>query len=97
MLGVVISVFIFYFICFFKQKTAYDMRISDWSSDVCSSDLTRATPGEDPASCRLRPQALTGQVDRTGWHSEGGHRDRRMREPTIIETTTERTKARHGG
>src|SRR3546814_16264976 len=27
---------------FFKQKTAYDMRISDWSSDVCSSDLVRA-------------------------------------------------------
>src|SRR3546814_3772668 len=26
---------------FFKQKTAYDMRISDWSSDVCSSDLDR--------------------------------------------------------
>src|SRR3546814_5537085 len=26
-------------VCFFKQKTAYDMRISDWSSDVCSSDL----------------------------------------------------------
>src|SRR3546814_9676720 len=31
-------------IFFFKQKTAYEMRISDWSSDVCSSDLhTRAT------------------------------------------------------
>src|SRR3546814_9827553 len=29
-------VFIFFF---FKQKTAYEMRISDWSSDVCSSDL----------------------------------------------------------
>src|SRR3546814_51631 len=27
---------------FFKQKTAYDMRISDWSSDVCSSDLLRS-------------------------------------------------------
>src|SRR3546814_15725966 len=26
---------------FFKQKTAYEMRISDWSSDVCSSDLVR--------------------------------------------------------
>src|SRR3546814_7042226 len=26
---------------FFKQKTAYEMRISDWSSDVCSSDLIR--------------------------------------------------------
>src|SRR3546814_3972910 len=30
--------FIFFF---FKQKTAYEMRISDWSSDVCSSDLLR--------------------------------------------------------
>src|SRR3546814_9492285 len=31
-----------YFFFFFKQKTAYDMRISDWSSDVCSSDLSSA-------------------------------------------------------
>src|SRR3546814_3341531 len=31
------SVWIYFF--FFKQKTAYEMRISDWSSDVCSSDL----------------------------------------------------------
>src|SRR3546814_8369361 len=30
---------LFYFVFFFKQKTAYEMRISDWSSDVCSSDL----------------------------------------------------------
>src|SRR3546814_7510918 len=29
------------FVVFFKQKTAYDMRISDWSSDVCSSDLVK--------------------------------------------------------
>src|SRR3546814_6718137 len=29
----------FFFCFFFKQKTAYEMRISDWSSDVCSSDL----------------------------------------------------------
>src|SRR3546814_11229889 len=29
----------YYFVFFFKQKTAYEMRISDWSSDVCSSDL----------------------------------------------------------
>src|SRR3546814_6739333 len=28
---------------FFKQKTAYEMRISDWSSDVCSSDLEQVT------------------------------------------------------
>src|SRR3546814_5549946 len=30
-------------IFFFKQKTAYEMRISDWSSDVCSSDLPQRT------------------------------------------------------
>src|SRR3546814_3237396 len=29
---------------FFKQKTAYEMRISDWSSDVCSSDLKHTIP-----------------------------------------------------
>src|SRR3546814_6904607 len=38
---------------FFKQKTAYEMRISDWSSDVCSSDLRRTSPAhrvaDDPA------------------------------------------------
>src|SRR3546814_9693112 len=37
-LGVVLVFF------FFKQKTAYEMRISDWSSDVCSSDLRAACP-----------------------------------------------------
>src|SRR3546814_9488627 len=31
--------YIDFFFFFFKQKTAYEMRISDWSSDVCSSDL----------------------------------------------------------
>src|SRR3546814_3882514 len=34
---VVCEIFSYFF--FFKQKTAYEMRISDWSSDVCSSDL----------------------------------------------------------
>src|SRR3546814_6293184 len=39
--GIIIFVVILLiiFILFFKQKTAYEMRISDWSSDVCSSDL----------------------------------------------------------
>src|SRR3546814_10217688 len=38
----VVLLFLWYvdfFFFFFKQKTAYEMRISDWSSDVCSSDL----------------------------------------------------------
>src|SRR3546814_3045130 len=40
MLLLVLSLwFLFFCFFFFKQKTAYEMRISDWSSDVCSSDL----------------------------------------------------------
>src|SRR3546814_2210518 len=38
-LDTVIVVYRCFFVFFFKQKTAYEMRISDWSSDVCSSDL----------------------------------------------------------
>src|SRR3546814_19565899 len=37
--SLICGVFCFLFFFFFKQKTAYEMRISDWSSDVCSSDL----------------------------------------------------------
>src|SRR3546814_10326471 len=54
---------------FFKQKTAYEMRISDWSSDVCSSDLERQHP-EHPVVGRdcqigsdtLRPQPQIGMA-----------------------------------
>src|SRR3546814_6051042 len=35
-----------YLFFFFKQKTAYEMRISDWSSDVCSSDLPEGSLAE---------------------------------------------------
>src|SRR3546814_4692448 len=38
--SVVFALLLYFF--FFKQKTAYEMRISDWSSDVCSSDLAFA-------------------------------------------------------
>src|SRR3546814_17882463 len=38
---------------FFKQKTAYEMRISDWSSDVCSSDL-RSQPHFVDLACRCQ-------------------------------------------
>src|SRR3546814_2151794 len=41
---------------FFKQKTAYEMRISDWSSDVCSSDLL----GERGEVCIRGPQVMLG-------------------------------------
>src|SRR3546814_13786872 len=49
---------------FFKQKTAYELRISDWSSDVCSSDLIAVASGEAHSILhlcrRLGPQHETG-------------------------------------
>src|SRR3546814_5229898 len=39
------------FFIFFKQKTAYEMRISDWSSDVCSSDLRKDISREHQHRC----------------------------------------------
>src|SRR3546814_7453606 len=50
---------------FFKQKTAYEVRISDWSSDVCSSDLTARAFALDADLClafaRSKPQFGTGK------------------------------------
>src|SRR3546814_18448650 len=40
----------------FKQKTAYEMRISDWSSDVCSSDLGTAAGGQDERPAGEQPR-----------------------------------------
>src|SRR3546814_4962800 len=55
---------------FFKQKTAYEMRISDWSSDVCSSDL-----GELPQHRRPTQRAARQQ------HEEGGMAHHRPADP----------------
>src|SRR3546814_6064927 len=61
---------------FFKQKTAYEMRISDWSSDVCSSDL----------SMGLRPAGasnfMTGSSGGTGF---GQHRAQRAADERQLE------------
>src|SRR3546814_14893922 len=51
--------YLLFFVC--KQKTAYEMRISDWSSDVCSSDLQRL-PGaaaDRRGSCGAAPARWT--------------------------------------
>src|SRR3546814_10120427 len=53
---------------FFKQKTAYEMRISDWSSDVCSSDLT---------------EQVLAQVGSTGGGGFGGGGASDLREGTM--------------
>src|SRR3546814_1376755 len=50
------------FVFFFKQKTAYEMRISDWSSDVCSSDL--GAPQDEGEFAELAGLELEGAADR---------------------------------
>src|SRR3546814_15000260 len=68
MLMMLVCVSLWSLFFFFKQKTAYEMRISDWSSDVCSSDLLavehRATEALI-ASSGLRHALL-----RNGWYTE---------------------------
>src|SRR3546814_10627110 len=59
-----IHVFCVFFFC--KQKTAYEMRISDWSSDVCSSDLGRLTSYRKIGCRNTAPNGT-----RPGW--PGGH------------------------
>src|SRR3546814_9962525 len=52
-------------VCVFKQKTAYEMRISDWSSDVCSSDLMLCSGAAMPGLPRqhLDEDILKGRLD----------------------------------
>src|SRR3546814_3559107 len=59
-----INIFCMYCIFFFKQKTAYEMRISDWSSDVCSSDLPEVyrSRDDDRRLPRVRETGASG-----GW------------------------------
>src|SRR3546814_8904248 len=48
-------------LCFFKRKTAYEMRISDWSSDVCSSDLGAGLDGVVTVEDRGQDASAVGQ------------------------------------
>src|SRR3546814_731784 len=53
---------------FFKQKTAYEMRISDWSSDVCSSDLGKDEGGEGAGSGAPRAPGSPARQPRRRGH-----------------------------
>src|SRR6059058_3282973 len=59
----------FFFFFFFKQKTAYEMSLRDWSSDVCSSDLCAATCASGPSvrshgrPPQTRAQTLRAQAE----------------------------------
>src|SRR3546814_7706188 len=68
-ISLLLLLFMSYFF-FFKQKTAYEMRISDWSSDVCSSDLLdlrarvdeRGAVGEAGVAHRHVPAGQPGEL-----------------------------------
>src|SRR3546814_10476026 len=63
------------FFFFFKQKTAYEMRISDWSSDVCSSDLELPLRRQGCAEDRLqgRPTAAGFRIRARQDHPQPYH------------------------
>src|SRR3546814_18918046 len=66
---------------FFKQKTAYEMRISDWSSDVCSSDLFEMT-GQDVTECIGGAQAISDETLGDRYHT---HCDPRLNAKQSLE------------
>src|SRR3546814_5329603 len=77
-----VCVFLFLYIFFFKQKTAYEMRISDWSSDVCSSDLLRqhqrvhlARDIEEHGRFGIEPDQRLHPIPRIGDDPGGAGRD----------------------
>src|SRR3546814_9768616 len=51
---------------FFKQKTAYELRISDWSSDVCSSDLRQACSAYATAAEQVDDRQQDDRADQGG-------------------------------
>src|SRR3546814_2353455 len=73
-----------FFVFFFKQKTAYEMRISDWSSDVCSSDLHAVpqqrggVPFHQPTAARARASAAASATASKASRIEGRSEERRV-------------------
>src|SRR3546814_18319616 len=67
---IVVGLYMCILVIFFKQKTAYEMRISDWSSDVCSSDLSyqpsRAGRNSQRPGCRVAHRDAAGRRRQIG-------------------------------
>src|SRR3546814_4908966 len=86
---------------FFKQKTAYEMRISDWSSDVCSSDLPALAwaargRGAAPADRGLHARAAGRDRVRRPAHCAGGADGRGAGGARGSTMSLPRTAATHG-
>src|SRR3546814_5766806 len=89
------------FCVFFKQKTAYEMRISDWSSDVCSSDLQWLNNIQDwcisrqlwwghqiPAWYGVNGEVFVAHDEAEARHlaDEAGYAGMLMRDPDVLDT-----------
>src|SRR3546814_8794121 len=74
MLSLLLMSIVYLYFYFFKQKTAYEMRISDWSSDVCSSDLPSHAANHNPLILTpCNPRRICGINERrlTKFHRAG--------------------------
>src|SRR3546814_2626704 len=86
-------VLVLIFVFFFKQKTAYEMRISDWSSDVCSSDLACVRIEADRLRRDVDP--LHGVVERIDTHDVGGRSEERRVGKECVSTCRSRWSPYH--
>ena len=66
-----LRVMVFYFFFFFKQKTAYEIYQCDWSSDVCSSDLSSEKDKKeiDPNICIWKPPIKSNKEGKVSVHN----------------------------
>src|SRR3546814_2162986 len=83
-MGLPCIVFMFFF---FKQKTAYEMRISDWSSDVCSSDLLDA---ESTPEALGKPTGQDASLGKATFVGQLGVREARERARALVRSACAR-------
>src|SRR3546814_1417244 len=96
----VVSIRIVFF--FFKQKRAYEMRISDWSSDVCSSDLVSSTRGLGAYANVFAVESFMDELAEAAGADPIEFRLRHLKDPrarAVIEAAAERAgwTPGHGG
>src|SRR3546814_7241073 len=89
---------IFFF--FFKQKTAYEMRISDWSSDVCSSDLVhhrQKARGEEETHRIVAIPPLGQRILHPGKGAVAARAEQADRDGQIVDQVQHRSEERRVG
>src|SRR3546814_7552097 len=86
---------------FFKQKTAYEMRISDWSSDVCSSDLRFGNAAVEPMAFGVHANGrclltLAADIDGARWIPSNQNRNELRRDAGLVAKMLDRRRDKIG-